>query len=154
MEGNGISTADSLSISSFVMIVAQLFKWGFGDRLKRGGQFGVVIGLALGGVILWAYSLPTFPDRTWIWGLAQAVASIALQAAGLYGFVNMQVMPAVRDIVNPVGEPLTGEVVTTELSPQQKGALTRLRNRNKAKAESKQVVPSGFIVPGSAGAVV
>lgn len=103
MEGNGISTADSLSISAFVAALAQLIKWAFGDRISGPGALMVVVGLACFGVVLWALSLPTLPGRTWIWGLAQAIISISLQAAGFFGFVAVGARSAAAVVANRAG---------------------------------------------------
>lgn len=86
MEGNGISTNDSLTIAAAVVALAGLVKWAVpDDKLSRMAILAVVFGLSALGVGLWLVSLPTMPTRVWIWGIFQAWLAVSLQAAGVYG---------------------------------------------------------------------
>ena len=89
MSGEGIDTQAALTISAAVVALATLIKWAApADALSGTRALIVVCVLSALGVALWVLSLPAFPDRTWMFGIFQAWISVALQAAGVYGFAR------------------------------------------------------------------
>jgi hypothetical protein len=79
MDGQAI-----LTVSAAVVALTQLIKWGgVPDRL---GPIAVLV-LALIGVVFWGYSEGTF-ERTKAFAYFAGWVSVALSAAGVYGFTR------------------------------------------------------------------
>jgi hypothetical protein len=82
-----------LSVSAAVVALTQLIKWaGLPD--KWGPM--AVLGLALVGVVIWAFSTTPAYDRELIFPFFSGWISVALNAAGVFGFTRAAVSAVAR----------------------------------------------------------
>lgn len=84
MDGSGVGTEAIGVMIAFASGLAKMTQAGFGDRIGKPGAMLLALGYSALGVVLWALSQPTIPDRVWAFGLAQAIVIVALSCVGVF----------------------------------------------------------------------